>query len=63
MPKPKTKEPEDLKEAGRWMDAPLLMEKVEAIRQAAMDKVEATRRVPSPGWRLLELCMMPSLSP
>ena len=39
VPKPKSREPEQLKEDGRWMDAPELMTRVEAVRLAALANV------------------------
>ena len=39
VPMPKSREPEELKEEGRWMDAPQLMAKVEAVRLAALAQV------------------------
>lgn len=38
--KPKSKEPEDLKEQGKWLDAPQLMERVEGVRVRALAKVK-----------------------
>lgn len=43
VPLPKSREPEDLKDEGRWMDAPQLMLKVEEVRQAALSEVEGMR--------------------
>jgi hypothetical protein len=44
VPRPKAKEPEDLKEQGRWMDAPLLVERVEEVRQEALEGLQAMER-------------------
>lgn len=41
VPKPKVKEPEALKEQGKWMDAPELMARVEAVRLDALQQVAA----------------------
>jgi hypothetical protein len=40
VPKPKSKEPEELKEAGKWMDAPELMARVEKVRTNALEEVD-----------------------
>ena len=43
VPKPKSREPEQLKEDGKWMDAPQLMARVEAVRQAAVTNVTSMK--------------------
>lgn len=43
VPKPKSKEPEQLKEEGKWMDAPELMIRVEAVRLAALAEVDGMK--------------------
>lgn len=40
VPKPKRKDPEALKEQNRWMDAPELLARVEAVRTKALQKVK-----------------------
>jgi hypothetical protein len=39
VPRPKAKEPEQLKEEGKWMDAPELLARVEKVRLAALAEV------------------------
>lgn len=41
VPKPKTREPDTLKGENRWMDAPPLMAKVEAVRLQALAQAKA----------------------
>ena len=43
VPKPKAREPEQLKEQGRWMDAPELLARVEAVRLAALAHVDGMK--------------------
>lgn len=43
VPKPKAREPEQLKEQNKWMDAPELMARVEAVRQAALAEVDGMK--------------------
>lgn len=40
IPKPKSREPETLKEEGKWMDAPELVSRVEAVRVKAIEKIQ-----------------------
>lgn len=40
VPKPKCKEPETLKDDGKWMDAPELVARVEAVRLQALEKIQ-----------------------
>lgn len=39
IPKPKAREPEQLREQGKWMDAPHLLSRVEAVRLSALEAV------------------------
>lgn len=43
VPKPKAREPHQLKEQNKWMDAPELMARVEAVRLAALAEVEGMK--------------------
>ena len=43
VPMPKSKDPEQLKEQGRWLDAPQLMARVEAVRVQALSDVQGMK--------------------